>query len=31
MDVLHSIEKRNDDEDEAMMVALIKIRQNLWT
>ena len=31
MDVLNDIEKRYDDEDEAMMVALIKIRQHLWT
>ncbi len=24
------IEKRDDNEDEVMMVALIKIRQHLW-
>ena len=31
LEVLSDMEKRNDDEDEAMMVALIKIRQGLWT
>ena len=31
LDMLNDIEKRYDDEDEAMMVVLIKIRQSLWT
>lgn len=31
MDIMNAIEKRYDEEDEAMMVALIKIRQHLWT
>lgn len=31
MELMDSIEKRYDDEDEAMMISLIKIRQNLWT
>lgn len=28
--VIDAIEKRYDDEDEAMMIALIKVRQHLW-
>jgi len=31
MDALSDMEKCYDDEDEAMMVALIRIRQSLWT
>jgi len=31
LEAMDIIEKRYDDEDEAMMVALIKIRQSLWT
>jgi hypothetical protein len=31
LEAMDIIEKRYDDEDEMMMVALIKIRQSLWT
>jgi len=31
LDKLHKIEKSYEDEDEAMMIRLIKIRQSLWT
>ena len=31
LDKLHKIEKAYEDEDEAMMIRLIKIRQSLWT
>jgi hypothetical protein len=31
LEAMDAIEKRYDDEDEVMMVALIKIRQSLWT
>lgn len=31
LDAIDAIEKRNDDEDEVMMMALIRIRQHLWT
>jgi hypothetical protein len=30
MEVMDSIEKSYDDEDEAMMISLIKVRQSLW-
>ena len=31
LDLCHKIEKQYDDEDEAMMIRLIKVRQSLWT
>lgn len=31
LDKLHKIEKQYNDEDEAMLIRLIKIRQSLWT
>lgn len=31
LDLLHKIEKQYEDEDEAMMIRLIKVRQSLWT
>jgi len=31
LDVLHHIEKEYDDEDEKMMIRLIKVRQSMWT
>jgi len=31
LDELQKIEKAYEDEDEAMMIRLIKIRQSLWT
>lgn len=31
LEASHAIEKHYDDEDEAMMIALIKLRQHLWT
>jgi hypothetical protein len=31
LDKSHEIEKTYNDEDEAMMIRLIKIRESLWT
>ena len=31
LDKSHEIEKQYNDEDEAMMIRLIKIRESLWT
>lgn len=31
LETVEEIEKRYDDEDEAMMIALIKVRRHLWT
>jgi len=31
LDVLHKLERKYEQEDEAMMIRLIKIRQSLWT
>jgi hypothetical protein len=31
LDKSHEIEKAYNDEDEAMMIRLIKIRESLWT
>jgi hypothetical protein len=31
INILHDIETRNDEEDEAMLIRLIKVRKYLWT
>ncbi len=31
LDFLHQIEKKQEEEDTAMLIRLVKIRQNLWT